>query len=186
MKKSVLGILFLLWSSVLMAQFAYRDTLQNKKPKEIVRLESHKIAGFGWSVVRVANPAFALINEGGAYQFGYTSQWAFMVGKKNQAKIFAEYSYIPERFIPHIFRMGGALDIIAATDSGLIFDYSFGFTPGVALFADFKDYGISAEYALWLELMRYSRFFVRYRFNFWISNASIGYQDFAIGLSMPF
>lgn len=186
MKKMILCLFIVLGSATAEAQYAYPDSVRYEKPKEIIRIQSHTLTSVVWSVISVANPAFALINEGGAYQFGYTSQWAFMIGQKNRTKVFAEYSYIPERFIPHIFHLGTALDVVAATDSGLVFDVSIGFTPGVALFADFKDYGISAEYAVWIEAMRYSRFFVRYRFNFWITNASIGYQDFAAGLSMPF
>lgn len=186
MKPILFTMVLLLGFSRVFAQYAYPDTVKIEKPKEIVRVESHNLTSTIWAVVRVANPALALINEGGNYQFGYTSQWGFMVGRKNQTKIFAEYTYVPARFIPHIFHLGGAMDIVAATDSSLVFDYSIGFAPGIAFFADFKDYGVSAEYAIWFEPMRYSRFFVRYRFNFWISNASIGYQDFALGLSMPF
>lgn len=184
--KYFLNIFFCFSFTSSFAQYAYKDTTTFPPPKQIARIESHRVVGFGWSVLKVANPAVALINEGGRYQFGYTSQWAFMVGNSSKTKIFAEYSYIPARFIPHIFHAGTSLDILAVVDSGLVFDFAFGFTPGVGLFADFQDYGVSAEYALWFEITRFSRFFVRYRFNFWITNKSIGYQDFAAGLSIPF
>ena len=186
MIKNILFILHIFFSLTAFSQYAYKDTTIYPPPKQIAKIESHRVVGFGWSVLKVANPAVALINEGGRYQFGYTSQWAFMVGNSSRTKIFAEYSYIPARFIPHIFHAGTSLDIVAVVDSGLVFDFAFGFTPGIGLFADFQDYGISAEYAIWFEITRFSRLFVRYRFNFWVTNKSIGFQDFAAGLSVPF
>ncbi len=172
-------------SGSVLAQFPYPDTVTNKPPAVILQLKSNKVAAFTWTFIRAANPGFALINEGGVYQQGYTSQWGYMVGKTGNTKLFAEYTYVPDRFIPHIFHTGVLLDIVTYVDQGLIFNYRYGFTPGIGLYSDFKDYGLSLEYAAWYEVIQFTRLYARYRFNFWVSQPSIGFQDFAFGIGLP-
>lgn len=167
------------------AQYPYPDTTQHPVDPSLFSIKSNEIASTIWSLVRIANPSFALVNEGGLYQPGYTSQWSFMVGKTGKVKFFGEYSFLPDRFIRHLFHVGVLYDIVTFEEQGLIFDSRYGFTPGIGFFADFKDYGLSAEYAVWYEVMQYTRVFVRYRFNFWISQPGIGFQDFALGLALP-
>lgn len=184
MKGRLVGLIMLAATSAY-GQFPYPDTATAPLPEKIIEMKSHRLAQFTWSAIRAANPSFALINEGGVYQIGYSSQWAYMVGKTGNVKVFGEYTWVPERFIPHLFHAGIQTDIVTFVEPGLIFTNRYGFTPGIGLFTDFRDYGLSVEYAAWYDLIQYTRFFARYRFNFWISQSSIGYQDFAFGLGLP-
>ncbi len=150
-------------------------------------LTKPRAAALAFKAVQAFLPGIVVQNEAGSYLVGMTREWPFAFGASGRHLIGVEYTYLPARRLGHLVHLGYKFDIPLSFDTtAVIFDGGIGVQPGLTMFTDFGDYGFAPEVSIFYSLFkRGPRAYARYRFNVWVSQPALGFQDLSAGLSLP-